>query len=67
MPNGDSVIIRWDGPAGAAGNTLSLMTCFSNASALDRPWRKANAVISVGTLSGAEGLPVLVRCAGSTH
>jgi hypothetical protein len=46
VPNGDSVIIRWEGPAGAAGNTLSLMTCFSNASAADRPWRKANAVIS---------------------
>ncbi|KAI7840574.1 hypothetical protein COHA_005727 [Chlorella ohadii] len=46
VPNGDSVIIRWEGPAGAAGNTLSLMTCFSNSSAVDRPWRKANAVIS---------------------
>lgn len=50
MPNGDSVIIRWEGPAGAAGNTLSLMTCFSNSSAVDRPWRKANAVISVRVL-----------------
>ena len=48
VTDGDSVIIRWEGPAGAPGNTLSLMTCFSNASAVDRPWRKANPVISVG-------------------
>lgn len=46
VTDGDSVIIRWEGPAGAPGNTLSLMTCFSNASAVDRPWRKANPVIS---------------------
>lgn len=51
VPNGDSVTITYSGPS-TPGNTVSLMYCFSNSSAVDRPWRKANPTISVSSAGG---------------
>ncbi|KAI3430843.1 hypothetical protein D9Q98_009254 [Chlorella vulgaris] len=44
VPDKDSVIITYSGPV-TEGNTISIMTCFSNSSSMDRAWRKANAII----------------------
>jgi hypothetical protein len=46
VPEHDSITIAYSGPA-TAGNTISLMYCYSNSSSANRAWRKYNAVISV--------------------
>jgi len=45
VPVHDSITIAYSGPAGAPGNTVSLMSCFAPASSKNRAWRKANAAI----------------------
>lgn len=53
VPDHDSITINYSGPAGAPGNTISLMSCYTNSSAANRAWRKANAVINVSAAASA--------------
>ncbi|KAL4436332.1 hypothetical protein ABPG77_009894 [Micractinium sp. CCAP 211/92] len=61
VPDHDSITINYSGPAGAPGNTISLMSCYTNSSAANRAWRKANAVINkdkqCNTGEGTPGKP----------
>lgn len=57
VPDHDSITISYSGPPGAPGNTISLMSCYTNSSAANRAWRKANAVINVsGAAQPCQGL-----------
>lgn len=46
VPDHDSITIAYSGPAGAAGNTISIMSCYVATYSKNRAWRKASPIIS---------------------